>query len=86
MIFPSESWANMARNNEIFYLDKNTSQPFQLMVPKKKKHKKKQPEVGKGFKVGASSRPPLGIHLFLLRVLVFVPPLLCTFFLLSFNI
>ena len=56
--FLSESWANMARNNEIVDLDDNISQPFQLVVPRKKKFKKKQPQMGKGFKVGASSRWP----------------------------
>jgi len=43
MNFLSESWANMARNDEIVDLDENTSQPFQLVIPRKKKHKKKQP-------------------------------------------
>jgi len=54
--FLSESWANMARNDEIVDLDENTSQQFQLVVPRKKKLKKKQTEAGRGFKVGASSR------------------------------
>jgi hypothetical protein len=56
--FLSESWANMARNDEIVDLDENTSQPFQLLVPRKKKLKKKQHEAGRGFKVDASSRSP----------------------------
>jgi len=54
--FLSESWANMAQNNEAVDLDENTSQPFQFVVPRKKRNKKKQPETTKGFKVGASSR------------------------------
>jgi len=58
MNFLSESWANMAQNDKIVDFDENASKPFQLVVPRKKKHKKKQPEVGKGFKVGASSRSP----------------------------
>jgi len=90
MNFLSESSANMARNDEIVDLDENTSQPFQLVVPRKKK----QPEAGKGFKVGACFQPFASLVFFffcflfvllLWRVLVFVPPLLCTFFL-SFNI
>jgi len=48
----------MAQNDEIVDLDENTSQPFQLVVPRKKKLKKKQTEAGRGFKVGASSRSP----------------------------
>ena len=59
MNFLSESFANMAWNDEIVDLDENISQPFQLVVPKKKKHKKKQHEAGKGFKVGVSSRSSL---------------------------
>jgi len=58
MNFLSESWANMARNDEIVDLDENTSQSFQLVVPRKKKLKKKQPETNKEFKVGASSCSP----------------------------
>jgi len=42
MNFLSESCANMARNDEIVDLDENTSQLFQLVVPRKKKLKKKQ--------------------------------------------
>lgn len=56
MNFLSESWANMAHNDEVVDLDENTSQPFQLLVSRKKRNKKKQPEATKGFKVGASRR------------------------------
>ncbi|KEH42244.1 hypothetical protein MTR_1g064610 [Medicago truncatula] len=49
---------NSIVNDEIVDLDENTCQPFQLVVPRKKKLKKKQPEAGRGFKVGASSRSP----------------------------
>jgi hypothetical protein len=48
----------MAQNDEIVDLDENTSQPFQLVVPRKKKLKKKQPEASRGFKVSASSQSP----------------------------
>ncbi|RHN77964.1 hypothetical protein MtrunA17_Chr1g0160401 [Medicago truncatula] len=40
----------MARNNEIVDLDKNTSQPFRLMVPRKKKNKKKHSETRKDLR------------------------------------
>lgn len=47
MDFLSDSWTNMGQKED---------QPFQLVVPRKKKSKKKQPEASKGFKVGSSSR------------------------------
>ncbi|XP_058775347.1 uncharacterized protein LOC131649612 [Vicia villosa] len=56
MKFLSESWANMDKRDEIVDLDENTSQPFQLVVPRNRKHKKKPPEACKGFKVGSSNR------------------------------
>ncbi|CAI8594626.1 unnamed protein product [Vicia faba] len=55
MNFLSESWANMDKRDEIVDLDENTSQPFQLVVPRKMKNKKKLPQAGKGFKVSASN-------------------------------
>ena len=95
MDFLSESWANMAHNHEVIDLDENTSQPFQLVVPRKKRNKKKQPVASKGFKVSVSSGSPpwssfFAFFLFwfffaLTEGFGFVPPLFCTFFLL-FNI
>ena len=54
----SESLANITQNNEIVDLDENISEPFQLVVPRKKKNKKKQLKANKGFKVGASGCSP----------------------------
>lgn len=47
MDFLSDSWTNMGHKE---------NQPFQLVVPKKKKGKKRQSEASKGFKVGSSTR------------------------------
>jgi len=58
--FLSESWSNMAQNDESVDLGGNTIQPFQLVVSRKSKSrlKKQQIEANKGFKVGASNRTP----------------------------
>jgi len=56
--FLSDSWANMGQIEEIAYLTRDTGQPFQPMVPRKKKSKKQQSLTSKGFKVGASSHSP----------------------------
>jgi len=48
----------MTQKEENVDSTENTSQLFHLMVPKKKKTKKQQPETSKGFKVGAFSRSP----------------------------
>jgi len=58
--FLSDSWSNMAQNDESVDLVGNTNQPFQLVVPRKSKGrlKKQQTEANKGFKVGASNRTP----------------------------
>ncbi|CAI8612950.1 unnamed protein product [Vicia faba] len=58
MEFLSESWANMDKSDDIVDLDENTSQPFQLVVPRKMKNKKNSPESDKSFKVGACNRTP----------------------------
>ncbi|KEH20781.1 hypothetical protein MTR_8g089885 [Medicago truncatula] len=46
----------MAHNDEVVDLDENTSQPFQLLVSRKKRNKKKQPEATKGFKNNTNIR------------------------------
>jgi len=58
--FLSQSWSNMAQNDESVDLGGNTNQPFQLVVPRKAKSrlKKQQTEANKGFKVSASNRTP----------------------------
>ena len=58
MDFLSDLWANMAQKAENVDLAGNLSQPFQLVVPKKKKNMKQQHEANKGFKVCASSSSP----------------------------
>jgi len=58
MNFLSDSWANMGQKEEIVDLARDTGQPFQLVVSRKKKSKKWQSEASKGFKVGTSSRSP----------------------------
>jgi len=57
MDFLSDSWANMSQKNETD-LVRDTDQPFQLVVLRKKKSKKQQSEACKGFKMGTSSRSP----------------------------
>jgi len=57
MDFLSDSWANMGQKED--FVNSNSNQQFQLVVPKKMKKKLKQHfETSKGFKVGASSRSP----------------------------
>jgi hypothetical protein len=57
MDFLSDSWANMDQKED--FVNSDSNQQFQLVVPKKKKNKLKQhSETIKGFKVGASSRSP----------------------------
>jgi len=58
MNFLSDSWANMGQKEETADLTRDTGQPFQLVVPRKKKSKKQQSDASKGFKVGTSSRLP----------------------------
>jgi len=57
MDFLSDSWANMGQKED--FVNSDSNQQFQLVVPKKKKNKLKQhSETSKGFKVGASGRSP----------------------------
>jgi hypothetical protein len=56
MNFLNNSWANMTQTDEMVDSVGNTNQPFQLVVPKKRKNRQKQAETCKGFKVGASNR------------------------------
>lgn len=61
MDFIDDSWANVPQKEEIVDLDGNTSQHFQLMVPKKKKKKKlkqQQVDASKEFKVCLFNRSP----------------------------
>jgi preprotein translocase subunit SecF len=66
--FLSNSWDNMAQNEEIIDSVGNTNQKFQSVVPKKRKNKFKQQLTysSKGFKVGAFSRELTREKLFLL--------------------
>jgi len=56
----SESWCNMAQNDESVDLVGNANQPSQQEVPRKpkSKFKKQQSETNKEFKVGALNRTP----------------------------
>jgi len=54
--FLSDSWDNIGQNEETVDLTGDTGQPFQLVVPRKKKSKKQQSDAGKGFKVDDFSR------------------------------
>jgi len=56
--FLNDSWANMGQKEDIVDLSRDTSQPFQPVVPRKKKSKKQQSDASKGFKVGVSSHSP----------------------------
>jgi len=57
MDFLSDSWANMGQKED--FVNSDSNQQFQLVVPKKKKNKlKKHSETSKGFKVGAFGRSP----------------------------
>jgi len=58
MDFLSDFWANMGQKEEIVDLTRDTGQPFQLVVPRKKKSKKQQSVASKGIKVGAASHSP----------------------------
>ncbi|AES66408.1 transmembrane protein, putative [Medicago truncatula] len=55
MDFLSDSWTNIGQKEEIADLTRNTGQPFQLVLSRKKKSKKQQSDASKCFKVGASS-------------------------------
>jgi len=56
-IFLSDSWANMGQKED--FVNSDSNQQFQLVIPKKKKSKsKRHSETSKGFKVGASNHSP----------------------------
>jgi len=58
MDFLSDYWTNMRQKEENVDLTRDTCQPFQLVVSRKKKSKKHQSDASKSFKVDASSRSP----------------------------
>jgi len=58
MNFLSDSLSNMGQKEDTDDLTRDTCQPFQLVVPRKKKTKKQHSDTSKGFKMGVSSRSP----------------------------
>nr|ABN09188.1 hypothetical protein MtrDRAFT_AC183371g15v1 [Medicago truncatula] len=49
MNFLNDSWADMGQKEDVDF-SRDTGQPFQLVVPRKKKSKKQQLGASKGFK------------------------------------